>query len=195
MLAYRSTRRSSTGFTPAYLHNGRELRLPPQVVFPASSREPQMVTDYARQLRNNLQQAFYAVSSNLQTSHEETKDRSHHYANYCPYEIDDFVYVLTPKGSRGKLGDVWCGRTMESHWSNWCFVYIRTHSARHKQKKKTRRYHYNLLKYCLPQFDDYLQSSPSNLTEDVEATPPLPEQKRNIVPPNRYGEWDYSISD
>ena len=53
MLAYRSIRHSSTGFTPAYLHNDRELRLPPQVVFPAPSREPQMVTDYARQLRHN----------------------------------------------------------------------------------------------------------------------------------------------
>ena len=31
MLAYRSIRRSSTGFTPVYLHNGRELRLSPQV--------------------------------------------------------------------------------------------------------------------------------------------------------------------
>ena len=81
MLAYRSTRHSSTGFTPAYLHNGRELEFPPQVVFSAPSREPQMVSDYARQLCHNLQQAFYAVSSNLQAFHEKTKDCSHHYAN------------------------------------------------------------------------------------------------------------------
>ena len=40
LLAYRSTKHSSAGFTPAYLHSGRELRLPAQVVLSAPDKEP-----------------------------------------------------------------------------------------------------------------------------------------------------------
>ena len=86
LLAYRSTIHSSTGFGPAYLHGGQELRVPAQVVFPArkDEREPLLVNDYVRRLRLNLKNVFRDVSLNLQRSHEITKDRSQHYPRYRP---------------------------------------------------------------------------------------------------------------
>ena len=55
LLAYNSTKHSSTGFTPAYLTFERDLRLPSQVVFPlpVNAKEPQMQIEYARDLRHN----------------------------------------------------------------------------------------------------------------------------------------------
>ena len=82
------------------------MRLPAHVIFPAPDKEPIVVTDYARKLRWNLMEAFRFASMHLQHSHELTKDKSEHYACYRPYEIGDLVYVLTPKGSRGNLGEV-----------------------------------------------------------------------------------------
>ena len=100
LMAYRSTRHSSTRFTPNYLLTGREMRLLAHVIFPAPDKEPILVTDYARKLRWNLMEAFRSASNHLQRSHELTRDKSEHYARYRPYEIGDLVYVLTPKGKQ-----------------------------------------------------------------------------------------------
>jgi len=55
LLAYRSTKHSSTGFTLAYIYGGRELRFPTQVVFsvPKNEQEPQLINDNAKTLRHN----------------------------------------------------------------------------------------------------------------------------------------------
>ena len=45
LMAYRSIRDSSTGFTPNYLLTGREMRIPAHVIFPAPDKEPVLVTD------------------------------------------------------------------------------------------------------------------------------------------------------
>ena len=65
LLAYRSTKHSSTGFTPTYLHSGRELRLPRQVFFPAPESKPQMTTIYARNFAQEYSETFYAVTQKL----------------------------------------------------------------------------------------------------------------------------------
>ena len=68
-----------------------------------------------------------------------------------PYKIGDLVYVLTPKGSRGKLGEVWCGpwkvvsRTGVIYTLEW---------VQPGKKKRNRRYHFNLLKFCLPRSEN-----------------------------------------
>ena len=107
LVACRAIKHSSTGFSPVYLHNGREFRLS-QVIFPAPDKEPPMITAHSRNSRKSLEGAFYAVSQNLKRTHKITKDRSQHYPRYRSYETGYLVYVLTPKDSRGKLGEVWC---------------------------------------------------------------------------------------
>ena len=195
LLAYRATKHSSTGFTPAYLHNGRELRLPPQVIFPAPDKEPQMTTAYARNLRKNLKNAFYAVSQNLKRTHEITKDRSQHYPRYRPYEIGDLVYVLTPKGSLGKLGEVWCGpwkiigKTGVLYTVEWV--------SDGSKRKRIRKYHYNLLKFCCPRQPDRWTLQPQNKCDidiacENDVTVNRERPKRVIKPPSRFGDWDYS---
>ena len=83
------------------------MRLPANVIFPAPDKKPILVTDYARKLRWSLMEAFRSASMHLQLSHELTRDKSEQCARNRWYEIGDLVYVLTPKGSRGKLGEVW----------------------------------------------------------------------------------------
>ena len=188
LMVYRSTRHSSTGFTPNYLMTGREMRLPAHVIFPSPKIEPQLVTEYARQLRHNLQTAFRDTSLHLSRSHEHTKDRSQHYARYKPYEIGDLVYVLTPKGSRGKLGEVWCGpwkvvsRTGVIYTLEW---------VQPGKKKRDRRYHFNFLKFCLPRSENRwdlpnCEGSEKTNSDDMLFT------RRICKPPDRFGDWEFS---
>ena len=188
LMAYRSTRHSSTGFTPNYLMTGREMRLPAHVIFPSPEIEPQLVTEYARQLRHNLQTAFRDTSLHLSRSHEHTKDRSQHYARYRPYEIGDLVYVLTPKGSRGKLGEVWCGP-----WKVVCRtgVIYTLEWVQPGKKKRNRRYHFNLLKLCLPRSENRwdlpnCEGSEKTNSDDMLFT------RRMCKPPDRFGDWEFS---
>ena len=111
LLAFNSTKHSSTGFTSAYLTFGRDLQLLSHDIFPTpvTAKKPQMHTKYFRDQGHNLQNGFQHVSNNLRKVHEQTKDKSQHYVACNPYEVGDLVYVLTPKGSRGKLGEVWSG--------------------------------------------------------------------------------------
>ena len=85
LMAYRSSRHSSTSFTPNYLMTGCKMRLPSHVIFPAPDKESVLVTDYARELRRNLAEAFCMTSTHLQHSHELTQDKPEHYARYRPY--------------------------------------------------------------------------------------------------------------
>ena len=95
LMAYRSTRHSSTGFTPNYLLTGREMRLPAHVIFSAPDKEPILVTDYAWKLhvRWNVMEAFRSARVHLQRSHDSMNQqiKSKHYACCRPYEIGDLV--------------------------------------------------------------------------------------------------------
>ena len=58
-----------------------------------------MQIEYARDQRQNLQNGFQHASNNLRKVHQQTRDKSQHYAACNLYEVGDLVYVLTPKGS------------------------------------------------------------------------------------------------
>ena len=102
---------------------------------------------------------------------------------------------MTPKGSRGKLGEVWCGpwkiivKTGVLYTVEWV-------SDRSK-RKRIRKYHYNLLKFCCPRQPDRWTLQPQNKCDidiacENDVTVNRERPKRVIKPPSRFGDWDYS---
>ncbi|TNN04865.1 Retrovirus-related Pol polyprotein from transposon 17.6, partial [Schistosoma japonicum] len=74
MLAYRTSVHGSTGFSPAILLFGHELRLPVEIQSPLLPYEEQEYVPYIRTLRNRLADAYRLVNINLRMASSHQKD-------------------------------------------------------------------------------------------------------------------------
>ncbi|CAH8583579.1 unnamed protein product [Schistosoma haematobium] len=112
LLAYRSSVHGSTGFSPATLLFGHELRLPVELQIPLLPCEVQDHVVYIRNLRSRLADAYRLVKINLQNASKHQKDVYDRKTNGPVYKPGDRVWLhrpLAPPGTCSKLHHPWQG--------------------------------------------------------------------------------------
>ncbi|XP_018648667.1 KRAB-A domain-containing protein [Schistosoma mansoni] len=112
LLAYRTSVHGSTGFSPAILLFGHELRLPVEIQTPLLPCEEQEHVPYIRTLRNRLADAYRLVSSNLRKASEHQKDLYDRRVHGPVYKVGDRVWLRRPMASSGscsKFHQPWQG--------------------------------------------------------------------------------------
>lgn len=106
MLAYRSAKHSSTGFTPYFLMFGREVRLPielewgvPDVQMGIGQRRE---GEYVRRLREGLEKAHNLTRQRLGSAHLRQKEQYDRRCHGAPFEEGERVWLHVPATKRGK---------------------------------------------------------------------------------------------
>ena len=113
LLAYRTSEHEATGYTPAQLMIGRELRVPVDLLF---EKPPDVqticTTEYVRAQRTRLCNVRAQAAANLKVSAETMKQRSDAKATMEPLKEGDQVWLYNPlrkKGVSPKLSSPWDG--------------------------------------------------------------------------------------
>ena len=115
LMAYRSAEHESTGYTPAELMLGRDLRLPTDMIIqrpPDDLEGPVTTTEFARSLRDRMMDVRTRVCENLKVSADSMKQRKDAKASLKPLEENDHVWLHSPQRKKGlspKLMSPWDG--------------------------------------------------------------------------------------
>lgn len=114
LMAYRSAEHETTGYTPAHLMFGRELRLPVDLMFerPPDGDVKVTATEYATTLRDRLAMAHQRVRERIKVSSEAMKLRYDARASGETMEPGDKVWLYNPQRKKGlspKLMSPWEG--------------------------------------------------------------------------------------
>ena len=110
-MAYRSAVQSSTGYTSYYLLYGQEMRLPLDIMYRPPGIE-QNRTEYVREQRTSLQDAYVTVRENLQSAHQRQKDYYDRLTHGERFKPGEFVWLWSPVIPRGvapKFYETWIG--------------------------------------------------------------------------------------
>ena len=166
MMAYRSSEHSTTGFSPASLMLGHELRLPVDIMYgdPPGTETPM---NYASNVKESLQNSFALVRENMNTCQKRQKDYYDVKVNGTPYELNDLVWLHNPAvkpGHTKKLSRPWEGP----------FVVVGkpsevTYMVRKKGTKKQKTVHFNRLKPFVSK--DHAEGRPITGREQQVAAP------------------------
>lgn len=73
MAAYRSTPHPATGFSPNFLMFGREGHLPSHIMFPVPQTSPVETGEYAKQLREQMEDTYYLAREHLKRNANRQK--------------------------------------------------------------------------------------------------------------------------
>ena len=114
LMAYRSAEHEATGYTPAQLMIGRDLRLPLDLLMerPPDDRDECTTSEFVRRQRDSMRTVRAQVEGNLRISADTMKQRKDIKATLEPLEEDDQVWLYNPKRRKGqspKLSSPWEG--------------------------------------------------------------------------------------
>ena len=112
LMAYRASVHTSTGYSPAFLTYGKEIRLPIEILTPLVSVEASSLLDYTRQLRERLTFAYRNAAEHNQASQGRQKNYYDRQANGPTYSVGDLVMLHRPKpqpGTSAKFHHPWRG--------------------------------------------------------------------------------------
>ena len=114
LMAYRSAEHETTGYTPAQLMLGRDLRLPLDLLFERPPDDPvdHLLTDYVRSQRDRMRVIREQVAGNVKISAETMKQRKDIKATLEPLKENDQVWLYNPRRKKGqspKLSSPWDG--------------------------------------------------------------------------------------
>jgi hypothetical protein len=112
LLAYRASTHDTTGFTPASLVFGRELRLPCDLLFGVPPDKERPRTNYAAELVDHLHDIHQYARQHLKLASDRMKTRYDKLANSAGYQEGNMVWLYRPirtKGKSPKLQSSWEG--------------------------------------------------------------------------------------
>jgi hypothetical protein len=102
LLAYRASTHDTTGFTPACLVFGRELRLPCHLLYGVPPDKERPTLDHAADLVDHLQDIHEYVRQHLRHASDRMKIRNDKLANSAGYHEGDSVWLYRPTRTKGK---------------------------------------------------------------------------------------------
>lgn len=102
MMAYRSAIHDTTGYSPAMVVFGRELRLPCDVKFGSPETEPVTKQDYTTELRQRMINVHATVRDNIVKASDRMKTRYDRRSNSIGFKEGDLVWLYNPKRRKGK---------------------------------------------------------------------------------------------
>ncbi|GAA54787.1 gap-Pol polyprotein [Clonorchis sinensis] len=112
MLAYRAATHESTGYAPAFLQLGHDLRLPSDADTPVVPADLVGSNEYARSLRERLFAALQIARENIGHAQQHQKTVYDRRSHGPVYEVGDYVLLHRPKappGAPAKFHHVWQG--------------------------------------------------------------------------------------
>ena len=105
--SYNTTKCASTGFTPFFLVNGREARLPVDVEFGIPSLDTGMdISYYPDMLRDKLATARIIAQENIAKSQERSSKYYNEKRKASDFKVNDDVLVYNPRSYKGKTNKI-----------------------------------------------------------------------------------------
>ena len=113
-MSYRAAVHKTTGYTPAQLMFGREMRLPIDLIAgrPLGEDPQPTISEFARDMRDNLTKVHHYARDNLKLAGESMKRNYDRGAKDQRYAKGDRVWYYSPrlqKGQSSKLQMPWKG--------------------------------------------------------------------------------------
>ena len=114
LMAYRSAEHEATGYSPAKVMMGHEIRLPIDLLMgrPPDEGLPTTVSDFVREHSNRLEEIHHQVRKNLKISGEAMKSHYDVKARTADFEEGEKVWLYNPRCRKGlspKLQSPWEG--------------------------------------------------------------------------------------
>ena len=158
LLAYRASLHSSTGFSPALLQFGRELRLPSDIMQPMAPADAINYDEYVRRLHRTILTAFREAKAGITAAQSHQKTVYDRKVSGPVYKVGDYVLLHRPKPPPGvppKTHLPWQGPYLIVFQRSPTVFAIR--DPAHPQRDVL-TVHYNQLKpYALPSSSSYLR--------------------------------------
>jgi hypothetical protein len=170
MLAYRSSVQETTRYTPHFLMFGREVRLPIDAVFGRPEPQAAESTEWARELRQALDNAYTIVRQKQGLKQQLQKDVYDRRCNGAPYKVGDRVWLYEPAIKTGlakKLRHPWRG----PYKIKACISDVTYRIALEAAPRRRIVVHFNRMKpYTAKNLDDRRASDPSVARDPAAST-------------------------
>ena len=150
MMAYRSSEHESTKYTPHRLMIGREIHLPVDVMFGRVPDHQPELSQYVRELRESLEEAYEHARENLQASQQRQKAYYNQRATGTPFQVGDLVWLWVKEIKKGQT------RKLKTPWEGPYVVLQRLSDVTYRIQLKgghgrKQVVHYNRLRLCVVQ--------------------------------------------
>ena len=156
---------------------GREIRLPIDVMFGKTPDPVQEHTEYARELRAHLENAYRLVREHTKAAQKRQKDRYDHQASGGRYKVGDRVWLHSPAVPRGrspKLHRPWTGPFVVVKVLSDVTYRVQLEKPKPGRRRQRFLVHFNRLKPCqTPIWKLSKKTSPMKLMENKETFPTM----------------------